>query len=209
MKIVPMLVMAMVASFAIAANKPTKLKWALAEGAPDTLQYVLDNQPKWREAEIKALQIRVAQLKAAAKGESRGSERKKIYAELSAIENRIKSIRADEIIVVSNIPPVHVGEAGNIRHLRVLNVIDEKTAVVEIRFGVSFMDAAGAFRKADETMSMLISGIDTEGWIDGQFVKGLGDVFAYAPGTNKDYGQTFLEIRPFTLDAFIRAPVEK
>lgn len=218
MAMVAMVLMVSV-SWAAPTSKPVKMKWVLAEGASPVLQTVIDHQAEWRPPEIKRLTDQAKIKRDQIKKEKSKDRRATLRAEIELIEDRVDRIKRDlEIVVGTTTSPRYVGDVGCIRpqHLRVSQVVDESNAIVVIdvyemvgRWQGS-QQYGGVVTNLEKTGEYLawLNGLDTTNWIDGEHVKGLGDVYAYCETTNDRSGQKMAELRPFTLDAFTRVPAD-
>lgn len=227
MKTVACFIVLIVACLAAAAptSKPAKMKWVLKEGAPTELQYVFDNQSKWREARISELEkwidFREQMIKQMKNSDSKDKAEaiKKFKADIEVAKSEIGQIKGDEIIVITGVPPKKVGECGRINQIVVDQVVDESNAIVDVIYFIEVIATRGRgnnqthhVRSQAAQFPAWMTECDASNWTDGQDFS-PGSVFWYCSGTHKydtaDGGtRTLPELRPFTMDSFERVPAE-
>lgn len=223
MKIVAMMVVMVVACLAAGSPKTSPPKaatapaapppvWMLAEGAPPELQRVIDDQPNLIYAEIFPIRVNLNHLEARL-GEIKGhdkkakAERDSIQLSINALRDDIKAIESDDSLRLKTATPREPNEYGRLYTVRVIQVIDEQTAVVEVIFYLKETPYDQHPEIAyDRCFYAWLSGIDTSGWTDNKTMD--LSIYVFSPGTHKSGSRTMIELRQFTLDAFIRVPAD-
>lgn len=218
--ILTMLVVACVVS--AAPNKTTKMKWVLADDAPQILQGVINDQPALRAERIKQLEEFIKDFKSRIRDSKDKEMREKMRESIKGAEAEIRSIKADEIIVISSDPPAIIGAVGKVHSMVVDQVVNESEALVTIHYTrvvrrtiYNSQGEQSILVNESAEIQVWAHGFDTKNWIDERMIDidPHAPMLAYCDSTHKyetvtGASRTIPEIKPFTMAAFKRVPVE-
>lgn len=223
MRVASIVVVLVVACAALAAptSKPVKMKWVLAEGAPESLRVVIDDQPKIRPVELTRIANLIEHKRKELGRAKSNDERAALRQSIKQLHDRATAINNDELIIVDGKPPTSVGQAGYISLMVCRQVVSETEALVTVHYVVetrrTVKDSDGVHSipdYEDRKLDAWASGFDTSSWIDDRGVVSPDKpIMAYCDSTRKydtagGSTRTVPEIKPFTMDAFKRVPVE-
>lgn len=209
MRLLAIFIVSLTACMAIGApaTKPAKMKWALADSAPPVLQIVLDEQPIIRPKFINTIREKIGITESLLNTvrdldpKEKAEAVRKINERIERYRQIIRDIENDLEIVVSDVPPISVGMAGKVMVFDVVQVMDDQNALIKI----VWVNDVGELEDA----LAWTSGFNTNKWIDGRRMSEV--LVAYCDRTHRfemagGGSKTVPELRPFTLDAFIRVP---